>query len=191
MGDDGPRDRESEVVLLARARAGDNAAWKEIIKSLRSYLLPQVKRSLKNEQEAAELVQDTIAVFFRELQSGRFRGEASYLSWATTVALRNAMRASTRRKFHQQVLEAHEGYLPGLGEPPLDPERSAAVSEHLEALHLSLPLLCKRDQELVMDPLDEDDAPENALPPASPATRTARSRARARLRALMEGRENR
>lgn len=191
MGDDGPRDREFEVVLLARARRGDNAAWKEIIKNLRSYLLPQVRRSLKNEQEVAELVQDTICIFYRELQSGRFRGEASYLTWATTVALRNATSLSLRRKFHQRKLEAHEGDLPGLGESPLDPERSAAVHEDMKALQRSLPLLCERDQELVMDPLDEDDAPENAPPPASPATRTARSRARARLRALMEGRENR
>lgn len=180
--DVGLGNREAVTALLERARAGDETAWKEIFKVLRSYLRPVLMRVVKNDQEADDFAQDTIAIIYREIRN--FRGDAKFLTWATCIAVNNAVKTRVRGKSHQQALDKHQGELPGMGEHPVDPEQRAADREAIAALRQSLSFLTKRDLELVMDLLDDDS--ENAL---SPAIRTARHRARARLRALMEGRE--
>jgi RNA polymerase sigma factor (sigma-70 family) len=190
MGEDfRPWDRDAEKALVERALMGDRMAWQELFKALRAYLRPKAVQLLKDEHDAEELVQETIEIVFRQLC--RFRGDASVLTWAMSIAINNGLKQSSRNRDHRQTLDTHDGEPPGMGEPPIDPERWTAAREAVAALARALPCLNERDQLLVTETLNDNDSEDARMPADSSAMRVARHRARQQLRALMDRREDR
>jgi RNA polymerase sigma-70 factor (TIGR02960 family) len=103
-----PGDPLSEAVL-ARARGGDEEAFRELTEPHRHELQVQCYRILGSVQDAEDMVQETMVAAWRALEA--FEGRASMRSWLYRIATNrclNTLRARRRRP--QEV--------PSMVEPP-------------------------------------------------------------------------
>ena len=103
-----PGDPLSEAVL-ARARGGDEEAFRELMEPHRRELQVHCYRILGSVQDAEDMVQETMVAAWRGLEA--FEGRASTRSWLYRIATNrclNALRAQRRRP--QEV--------PSMVEPP-------------------------------------------------------------------------
>ncbi|HEY6865784.1 MAG TPA: RNA polymerase sigma factor [Candidatus Eisenbacteria bacterium] len=171
--------------LVARARAGDAAAFRVLVERYRDRLHGLALRIVRSPADAEEVAQDAFVRAWLALP--RFRGESSFSTWIYRIAVRCAFdraQALRQRRAREAVLEA-------AGEPAApgdDPSRAAQVIQ-IEALVGQLPLaqraavtlyyLQDRSVEQVAETLE---MPENTV-------KTHLSRARAALRAAWLARE--
>ena len=84
--------------VLARARAGDEQAFRELTDPYRSELQLHCYRLVGSVQDAEDLVQETLLAAWRGL--GRFEGRSSVRAWLYRIATNrclNALRARARR----------------------------------------------------------------------------------------------
>ncbi len=94
---------------LARARAGDHDAFREITEPHRRELQVHCYRILGSTQDAEDLVQETLLAAWRSL--GTFKGKASLRAWLYQIATNrclNALRARSRRPREVPVMDAPE-----------------------------------------------------------------------------------
>jgi RNA polymerase sigma-70 factor (TIGR02960 family) len=84
--------------VLARARAGDEEAFRELSEPYRRELQLHCYRILGSVQDAEDMVQETLLAAWRSLEA--FEGRASVRSWLYRIATNrclNALRARSRR----------------------------------------------------------------------------------------------
>jgi DNA-directed RNA polymerase specialized sigma24 family protein len=84
---------------LARARAGDEEAFRQLTEPHRRELQLHCYRILGSVQDAEDLVQETLLAAWRGLET--FEGRASVRSWLYRIATNrclNALRARSRRQ---------------------------------------------------------------------------------------------
>jgi RNA polymerase sigma-70 factor, ECF subfamily len=89
---------ESEAGLLARLRAGDEAAFEQLVRRESGRLLAVARRFLRNDADAEDAVQQAFLSAFRALPS--FNGQSQLTSWLhriTTNAALMKLRTRTRR----------------------------------------------------------------------------------------------
>lgn len=193
MGDDlnGLRTHESEVELLTRARTGDEAAWTSLLKPLRARLLPVILRTIKDESEAEDLVQETLKTVFIEVNN--FRGEARFLTWAWGVAQNKAAKLLRSKMNRQRILRQHANEdPPAMSEPALTPETLAADLERMSDVKKALARLTARERNLILRPLAEGISDPECVPDceAHSTARVALYRARQKLWAMLDFRED-
>jgi RNA polymerase sigma-70 factor (ECF subfamily) len=80
---------ESEARLLARLRAGEDAAFQQLVREQTPVLLRVTRRLLCSEDEARDAVQDAFVAAFRGLH--RFRGESRLGTWLYRIAINAAL----------------------------------------------------------------------------------------------------
>jgi RNA polymerase sigma-70 factor (TIGR02960 family) len=114
MGDDGDRTSRYERLVqsdalgdakLARARAGDEEAFRELTEPHRRELQLHCYRILGSVQDAEDMVQETLLAAWRSLEA--FEGRASVRSWLYRIATNrclNALRARSRRPREVQAM---------------------------------------------------------------------------------------
>ena len=94
---------------LARARAGDEDAFRDLTDRYRRELQLHIYRIVGSAQDAEDLLQETLLAAWRGL--GQFEGRASVRAWlyriATNRAL-DALRASRRRPEDQRMIQLPE-----------------------------------------------------------------------------------
>src|SRR5437762_11954495 len=86
------------TTALARARAGDGDAFRELTDPYRSELQLHCYRILGSVQDAEDILQETLLAAWRGL--GQYEGRASLRTWLYRIATNrclNALRASGRR----------------------------------------------------------------------------------------------
>jgi RNA polymerase sigma-70 factor (ECF subfamily) len=97
-----------DASLIARARAGDEAAVDALVRRYLSDVYSVTSRVLHDEQLAQDAAQDALINAVRALH--RFRGEASFRTWLLRIAL-NAARTIARKQVRRREVsleEAHE-----------------------------------------------------------------------------------
>jgi RNA polymerase sigma-70 factor (ECF subfamily) len=112
----------TDEALAARAAAGDGAALEELVKRFQDRVYRLAYRLTGDEEEAADVLQETFLAVCRHL--GRFRGESRFSTWLYRIAANAALmkrRARTRRP-----AESLEPYLPAFDE---DGRHAATPSE--------------------------------------------------------------
>jgi RNA polymerase sigma-70 factor, ECF subfamily len=115
----------SESGCIARALAGDEAAFKELFDTHRARLHGVAFRILRNHSDAEDVVQEAFASAFRNL--GAFRQECSLASWLHSIGVNAAQNRYWyfRRRFrHASVILGEE-----IAAPLANPAESAADSE--------------------------------------------------------------
>ena len=132
---DGPRAdglAETEASLLARAQAGDVAAFERLSSAYADRLFMLLLRLLGDRAEAEDVAQEVMLRAWRGIT--RFRGQSSYFTWLYRIAVNEANRALEKRARHPAgvTLGADELQLPAPG--TLDPSRQAENSELRRAL---------------------------------------------------------
>jgi RNA polymerase sigma-70 factor (ECF subfamily) len=175
---------EQEAALLARAKSGDRAAWAALLEPIRNGLLPMVRKMVKSDHEAEDLVQQTLSTMF--VQMSRFRGEARLHTWAWQMAQNTALkwlrREANRRKLLQEHAESDESaWSPGMSAPSLSPETLAADRESLEFLREAFLNLESDERSVITEEFEVDKSPRG------PKERVALHRARQKLLFMWKG----
>jgi RNA polymerase sigma-70 factor (ECF subfamily) len=94
----------AEAALVARLRAGEEAAFAELVKSQGGRLLAVAQRMLRNEEDARDAVQDAFLSAFRALD--RFDGAARLSTWLHRIVVNAAlMKLRTRRRKPESSIE--------------------------------------------------------------------------------------
>lgn len=127
---------DSEQALVARARQGDEAAIRLLIKANNQRLFRVARGVLRNDGEAEDVVQASYMRAFTRLNG--FRGESRFSTWLTRIALNEAL-GRVRRRRAITGLEALDGEAEaGLAPFPLslvplsaDSEASRTEMRHL------------------------------------------------------------
>lgn len=82
--------------LMERARAGERAAFDQLVERYQRRLLRLVLRLLRDQAEAEDVVQEAFLRAYRALP--RFRGDAAFYTWLYRIALNGARNAILRRR---------------------------------------------------------------------------------------------
>ena len=98
----------SETELIQRAQAGDFDAFAELINLHRDKVYGLVRRLVGNTDDASDIVQDTFLKAIDKID--QFRGEASFGTWLTSIALNQARAMFAKNKLTD--LRPLEEYLP-------------------------------------------------------------------------------
>jgi len=134
----------TDTELLERARNGDAAALRTLIRRHDKYLYRVVRSVLGDDNEAEDAIQETFIRAFRGLEN--FRGDASIRTWLTRIALNEAVRRRRRQRSTVDLgeLQAREDRdqqrtsAPAWLAPDSDPERSAARSQLRQVLERAI-----------------------------------------------------
>lgn len=78
-----------ESDLLARLRAGDDAAYEEIVRLYGGRMLAAARRILASDDDAAEVVQEAFLSAFKAID--RFHGESRIGTWLHRIAINAAL----------------------------------------------------------------------------------------------------
>lgn len=123
----------AEKQLLARARAGDQAAFGELCKRSEPRLLRMAQHIVRNEEDARDAVQEALLSAFRNLS--RFDERSSFFTWATRIAINSSlMQLRKRRQFFLKFTD----YAPedlAVKDPSPNPEALLAEKEEQKLLH--------------------------------------------------------
>lgn len=133
-------DLAAEARLLARARAGDERAFRTLVEPLRERIYWRAAKAVKDLDEAEDITQETLLRAFTRLET--FRGEARFSSWLFQVGsncirmhLRSKKRRGTQRlDDHAHELEQTETPTLGLATAATAPDRLVMDVELARAL---------------------------------------------------------
>jgi RNA polymerase sigma-70 factor (ECF subfamily) len=103
-----PGPEPADEWLAARAAAGDEIAFEEIVKRFQARVFRLAFRLTGNESDAADVLQDTFLHAYRGLRS--FRGAARFGTWLYRIATNAAL--AHRRARARRPTESLEAYLP-------------------------------------------------------------------------------
>ena len=82
--------------LVARLKAGEEAAYEEAVRIYGPRLLAVARRTIRNEEDARDAVQDALLRAFRGIQS--FNGQSELGTWLHRIAVNSALMKLRARK---------------------------------------------------------------------------------------------
>jgi RNA polymerase sigma-70 factor (ECF subfamily) len=83
--------------LLDRARAGERAAWEELLRQLRPIIRALARRRVHGDNDASDLAQDVLLRMERAFAKFRGRSIAQLLAWARSIMRRRLVDDYRRR----------------------------------------------------------------------------------------------
>ena len=123
----------AEKELLARARAGDQAAFGELCKRSEPRLLRMARHIVRNEEDAQDAVQEALLNAFRNLSA--FDERSSFFTWATRIAINSSlMQLRKRRHFFLKFTDYAPDDL-AVKDPSAGPEALLAEKDEQRLLH--------------------------------------------------------
>jgi RNA polymerase sigma-70 factor, ECF subfamily len=84
-----PGPADPDAALLARLRAGEDAAYEELVRASSPRLLATLRRMLRNDDDARDALQDAFLAAFRALP--RFEGQSKLSTWLHRIAVNAAL----------------------------------------------------------------------------------------------------
>jgi RNA polymerase sigma-70 factor, ECF subfamily len=91
-----PPQTPPDAGLLARLRAGEDAAWEQLVRAETPKLLRVVRRIVGGEDEARDMLQESFVTAFRALPA--FDGRSRVSTWLYRIAVNAALMRLRRRK---------------------------------------------------------------------------------------------
>lgn len=127
---------ESDSELLARHVQGDAEAFGEIVRRHRDRLWAVALRTLGEEEEAADALQDALVSAFRK--AGAFRGDAAVTTWLHRIVVNACLDRARRRSARPSVPldEDVDDTAPAGSDPALAQEEAHDVTAALAQLSL-------------------------------------------------------
>lgn len=184
-----------ERALRERLRAGEEAAFEELVRAYGGRMLAVARRFLPSEEDARDAVQDAFLSAFRSI--GRFEGQARLSTWLHRIVVNAAlMKLRTRRRKPEQSIEdllpgfLEDGHLAHQALEWRKPAEDPVEREQLRALlRESIDQLPESYRNvLLLRDIEEFDTEETAqlLKISVAAVKTRLHRARQALRGLLE-----
>jgi RNA polymerase sigma-70 factor (ECF subfamily) len=93
-------DPGSEQGMIARLRAGEDAAFQELVRANSGRMLAVARRILRGDEEAHDAVQDAFLRAFRALD--RFEGQARLSTWLHRIVVNACLMRLRHRKRHPE-----------------------------------------------------------------------------------------
>lgn len=139
-------DVAAELALLARLRAGEEAAFAELVAAHAARMLAAARRILRSDEDAQDAVQDAFLSAFKALE--RFQGDARLSTWLHRIAINAALMRlrSQKRRREQDVDELLPSFAED-GHHELAPKRWSEAAED--------PLVVAESRALVRAKIDE------------------------------------
>jgi RNA polymerase sigma-70 factor (ECF subfamily) len=95
---------DDEATLVAQLRAGDEAAYEQVVRLYGGRLLAVARRILGSDEDARDTVQDAFLNAFKSLD--KFEGNAKLSTWLHRIAVNSAlMKLRTRKRKPEQSIE--------------------------------------------------------------------------------------
>ena len=95
---------DDEATLIAQLRAGDEAAFEQVVRLYGGRLLAVARRIVGSDEDARDVVQDAFLNAFKSLD--RFEGNAKLSTWLHRIAVNAAlMKLRTRKRKPEQSIE--------------------------------------------------------------------------------------
>jgi RNA polymerase sigma-70 factor, ECF subfamily len=91
----------TERVLLQRCKAGDHAAFAELIKQSSPAARRAVRTIARNPAEVEDVMQETLVRAFQALRS--FDQRSKFSTWLTRIAINNALMFLRRQKVKKEI----------------------------------------------------------------------------------------
>ena len=137
-GPDGhvPDAAQTEASLLARAQAGDVAAFERLSGAYADRLFMLLFRLLGDRAEAEDVAQEVMLRAWRGIT--RFRGQSSFFTWLYRIAVNEANRALDKRGRRPAGVSIGAGELELPADPEEEPSRQAENSELRRTLNQAL-----------------------------------------------------
>jgi RNA polymerase sigma-70 factor (ECF subfamily) len=96
---------DDEATLVAQLRAGDEAAFEQVVRKYGGRLLAVARRIVNSEEDARDAVQDAFLNAFKSLD--RFEGNAKLSTWLHRIVVNAAlMKLRTRKRKPEQSIES-------------------------------------------------------------------------------------
>ncbi|HEX5011605.1 MAG TPA: sigma-70 family RNA polymerase sigma factor [Planctomycetota bacterium] len=180
--------RDDEKALVARLRAGDEAAYREVVDAYRDRLLTVISRVAGAGADAEDLAQDAFLKAFGAI--GRFDGRSALFTWLYRIAINTARDWHDHRRRRPTVpLEGVDGPLVDPVAPGVGPEQAAVAREERAAVRRALARLPEPFRSTLvlreMEGLSYEDIAE-ALDVSIGTVESRIFRARCKLRVLLE-----
>ena len=97
-------DAARDAALLARLRAGESAAYDELVRTNSGRMLVVTRRILNSEEDARDAVQDAFVSAFRNIE--KFEGGSLLSTWLHRIAVNAAlMKLRTRKRKPERSIE--------------------------------------------------------------------------------------
>src|SRR5688500_20390759 len=96
---------DDETTLIAQLRAGDEAAFEQVVRQYGGRLLAVARRIVGTEEDARDVVQDAFLNAFKSFD--RFEGNAKLSTWLHRIVVNAAlMKLRTRKRKPEQSIES-------------------------------------------------------------------------------------
>ena len=131
------QEAEGEAALVAKAAAGDFAAFEELVKRTEARLYSHLLRLTENTADARELLQESYLSAYRNLSS--FKGNSSFSTWIYRIATNHALMHFRKRRpevaLEELTIPTHEELKSrNISDWELDPSEAAHKKEVLKIL---------------------------------------------------------
>src|SRR5438067_11502995 len=144
-----------DTALMLRAKAGDEAAFAELVERFRRPMIAFMYRMARNQAVAEELAQEVFLRVYRSRQS--YAAEAKFSTWlyriATNLALNHIRDARNERAQAVASLDEPDeesGRTPDVADARLNVEQSILLSERMAAIRKCVETLPERQQAAVI-----------------------------------------
>ncbi|HKF74742.1 MAG TPA: sigma-70 family RNA polymerase sigma factor [Candidatus Dormibacteraeota bacterium] len=172
-----------EVDMVARARAGEESAWAELVEAHWRPVWSMSRSIVRDQHSAEEVTQETFRVVKEKLTE--YRGDGALCGWIQSICRRQALDALRRRR-RQGAREVSIDDGTGAGRPAQATEDRMVQRLDLER---ALALLAEEEREalLMTEAGYTSEELAAALGVAPTTIRSRRARARVRLLRELEG----
>jgi len=185
-----PQPDPTDEALVARARAGDTAAFELLMRRHNRRVYRAVRAVLRDGVEVEDAMQDAYVAAFTHLD--QFEGAARWSTWLCRIAFHEALARLRRRGRFVSIDASNEDHMQDSSKgPPLDPERAAGDRELARVLEGAIDRLPDIYRSvLVLRQVDGRSVAETAeiLDVAEEVVKTRLHRARGMLRTELEER---
>jgi RNA polymerase sigma-70 factor, ECF subfamily len=90
-----------DLTLVHASRAGDLAAFEELVKRYDSKLLRIVQHLARNREDAQDIVQEAFLKAFRKLD--QFQGNSEFSTWLTRIAINESFMVLRKQRSQREV----------------------------------------------------------------------------------------
>jgi RNA polymerase sigma-70 factor, ECF subfamily len=132
----------SDEDVVRRVVAGEKELFELLLRRYNQRVYRTVRAVLRNPEDAEDVMQQAYVSAYRHLH--QFEGRASFATWMTKIAIREATARNRKALSHLQLVpELHgENIMSDVREPGPDPEERAVAADlmqHVEAEVAALP----------------------------------------------------
>jgi RNA polymerase sigma-70 factor, ECF subfamily len=108
-GDAGAQAAASDRALVARLKAGDEAAFEEVLKRYELKVFNLTRGMLRHDDDAQDALQETFLSVYKNI--GRFKGDSSLSTWIYRIAVNSALMKKRKGKREEKKVTIDE-YMP-------------------------------------------------------------------------------